>query len=79
MAGKSLTGYGSIRPTGCSMTGRPGKPSSPVAGCCCATGNLQAGQAVHLKEVLAANEPLLCVYGYRDEEYFSSKSAPHSP
>lgn len=29
--------------------------------------NLQAGQAVHLKEVLAANEPLLCAYVMRDE------------
>jgi transposase len=29
--------------------------------------NLQVEQAVHLKELLAANEPLLCVYLMRDE------------
>jgi transposase len=29
--------------------------------------NLQAGQTVYLKELLAANEPLLCVYVLRDE------------
>lgn len=29
--------------------------------------NLPAGQAVHLKELLAANQPLLCAYVMRDE------------
>ncbi len=29
--------------------------------------NLERGQAVHLKELLAANQPLLCVYVLRDE------------